>query len=322
MSLPYFLRLACLCLGVWFAVQLGTGWMVALLSPRLIQWAGRLQARRAATLLFTMRLLPGAAGAGVVMLICVPSYVLFEPYGAEEEVGAWCLGGALLCLLAWGLALVRTGRAALHSAQYLRRCRREAHKTWTASQPPTVWVVDDCSPGLALLGIFRPHLVVSAKLAQALPAEEFSAALAHELAHWAARDNLKRLFFLLTPDPFPFGGGLRRLERGWARFSEWAADDRAVQGDPRLSLSLAAALVRVARLGLGPAASPLMSTLIADRCGLAERVNRLLEEDRRPSPVISRGFMAGGAVLLGLAVVVPVVSALNWFHSVLEFLMH
>jgi hypothetical protein len=81
-------------------------------------------------------------------------------------------------------------------------------------------------------------------------------------------------------------------------------------------------LVRVARLGLGPAASPLMSTLLADRCDLAERVNRLLEEGRRPSPDISRGLMAGGGILVGIAVVVPVVSALNWFHSVLEFLMH
>ena len=325
MSLPYSLRLACLCLAAFFFVQLTIGVAVLMLSPAIIRRAKRLEAAQAAMLLFVARLVPALSGAAFVLLICLPSYLMFESEGATEQVGAWCVGGALICLLSWGYAIARTARAAACSVQYLHQCRRQALAPRKAGDPAALWVLNDCSPGLALLGIFQPRFVVSARLVQVLPAEEFSAALRHEQAHWSARDNLKRLLFLLTPCPLPFSA-FGRLEREWARFAEWAADDRAVEGDPRLSLFLAAALVRVARLGLKPTLSPLTSTLVGSRCDLAERVQRLL--DVRPSPprsaLLPTGLITTGGVLLAITVL-PIMtdtSTLNWFHLVLESLMH
>jgi Zn-dependent protease with chaperone function len=106
-----------------------------------------------------------------------------------------------------------------------------------------------------------------------LTAEQLAAAILHERAHAAAFDNLKRLLLAFTPGMIPGIHGFAALERQWARYTELAADDDAVAGDPHRALALASALVRVARLGVMPA--PLASSLL-DGDGLTERVERLL----------------------------------------------
>ena len=75
------------------------------------------------------------------------------------------------------------------------------------------------------------RLVVSQSVMDTLSREEKEAALRHETAHRDSRDNLKKLLFLLSPDILPFASGLKSLERGWSKFTEWAADDKAVSGD-------------------------------------------------------------------------------------------
>ena len=98
----------------------------------------------------------------------------------------------------------------------------------------------------------------------ALSEEQKEAAFRHEAAHRVSRDNLKKFLFLLAPDILPMVSGLSNLERGWARFTEWAADDQAVDGDPQRALSLAAALVKVAKMGVHPTPSYLLSSLVDD----------------------------------------------------------
>jgi hypothetical protein len=253
-------------------------------------------ASRAASCLFALRMLPAAAASLVVLLFCVPSYLLFEPAGDAEEVGVWSLGCALLCLLGGGWAIGRTVRAMIRTRQ----------------------AVDDGFPGVGLIGVFRSRLIVSTRLIEAMPEEELIAAFAHERAHGEARDNLKRLLFLLIPGP-------KRLEQAWARSAEWAADDRATHGDPGLSLALAAALLRVARLQLEPIAAPLMSTLTGRDSDLEERVNRLLD----PNPLLDPNLETAAGVPIS-AGLIPVVAlalfaltgSLGSFHSALEFWMH
>src|SRR4029077_12109018 len=95
--------------------------------------------------------------------------------------------------------------------------------------------------------------------------------------HRISRDNLKRLLLMLAPGLIPFVNPWQRLERSWARFTEWAADDMAVVGHPGRSLALASALVRVARAGPYPYPPPLVASLVGSGADLAARVNRLLD---------------------------------------------
>src|SRR5262249_51771302 len=105
-------------------------------------------------------------------------------------------------------------------------------------------VVQKEEPLLVLSGVFRPRMVISRGVMTELSEEQLDVAVRHEVAHRDSRDNLKRLFLVLSPEFFPFTSRFAALEKTWARFSEWAADDEAVLGDSQRALSLAAALLR------------------------------------------------------------------------------
>jgi hypothetical protein len=186
-------------------------------------------------------------------------------------------------------------------------------------------VVEGSSPFLVLAGVLHPRLIISRPVVNALPSGQLAAALRHEQAHRASRDNLKRLLLLLAPDVFPGWRGFSGLERLWNRFTEWAADDEAVDGDSQRSLSLASALVRVARMGACPQTAPLVTSLLADNADLAERVERLLRAV--PVEAISEP-RSNGPMLAGLASTVLILTVmlqpatLSSVHRLLEYLTH
>src|SRR5665647_2521347 len=82
-----------------------------------------------------------------------------------------------------------------------------------------------CAPAplLALVGVFVSRLAISRPVIGALSAAQMAAALRHEEAHLVSHDNLKRLLMLLAPGLLPGFHGFDAIERGWARFTEWAA---------------------------------------------------------------------------------------------------
>src|SRR6185437_807949 len=104
-------------------------------------------------------------------------------------------------------------------------------------------------------------------------------------AHAESLDNLKRLLLCAAPGILPFAAGFRAIEREWAKLAEWAADDRAAQGDAGQSLTLAEALVRMARIGSLSRCSPLVSPFASATSDVAERVNRLLGRTNGGAPV-------------------------------------
>jgi beta-lactamase regulating signal transducer with metallopeptidase domain len=188
-----------------------------------------------------------------------------------------------------------------------------------------VLVVESSAPVLGLAGIIHPRLVISRGLMNTLTKNQLAAALRHERAHGISRDNLKRLLILLAPDVFPFMRGFTTLERGWAKFTEWSADDRAVAGNSRRSLSLAAALVRVARMSPAPQSSVLVASLVADGKDLSARVDRLLGL-MAVSPKGGRhlNYLAVvGSVMLAIAVMAAAVEpeTLHSVHQLLERLV-
>jgi hypothetical protein len=324
MTIPYLLRLLCLCLASFFLMHLALGLAVSLLAPAAIRWAERMRPRQASRFLLALRLFPWAFSLLAVAGLCAPSYLLLEPAATREEVGLACLASAFLCVASAVHSAARCARAARRSLGYIRYCQMVGRQEHLAGESAPVWVVEGAAPFLALAGIVHPRLIVSRPVVNALPARQLAAALRHEEAHQLSRDNLKRLLLLLAPDLFPMWRGFARLERVWNRFAEWAADDYAVAGDSRRSLLLASALVSVARMGACPQAAPLMTSLLADNQDLAERVERLLEvpgapgEDRKSLPALMAGAMVGALLLMTMMQPVTLLSV----HRLLEHLTH
>lgn len=321
MILPYLVRLTVLSLACFFLVHVVLAVAMNWLAPWLLRVAERRRPGSAARLLLAARLFPSVASVLVVACVCVPSYLWLEPEATVERVGVVCLAAALLSVAIWVVSAGRGLRAIILSGHYLRRCRELGRETRLAGEKARV--IDGAGGLFALAGILRPHLVISREVLQNLSALELDAALLHERAHFTSRDNLKRLLLLLAPHVLP-GIGLQSLERGWAKYTEWAADDRAVAGDPGRSVSLAAALVQVARLGVNMEASPLMTSLVADGRDLEARVNRLLgaaqcgEITRQGTPAFIAASLLGAGTLL-VASMGP--TTLQAAHRLLEHLI-
>ena len=297
MTLAYIPRLLCISLAAYLLIHLALRAMVSLLAGPALRRAAQIHSHRAARLLLALRLLPAAGAVFVVAAICLPSYLWLEPSAPSEHVGFACLAAAALSVAMWTVSIARGLRAFAATRRFLRRG-------------------PGAGPLLALGGIVRPRLIVSPSVWRALPAEELAAALRHERAHWAAHDNLKRLSILLAP-------GSRKLEQGWRKFAEYAADDRAAAGSPQRSCALAAALVHVARLTADMPPVPLAACLLGDPGQLSARVDRLLRPGP-PAPPAARPILQWGAVLLAVAPLAAVIlqpAVLYSVHLALEHLV-
>lgn len=322
----YLPRLLCLSFATFFLVYLALN-VASLAGARAaIRLAKRLRPQVAARLLLALRLAPLAVSLFLVLGLCLPSYLLLEPEARVERIGLVCLGAALAGAAGWAISTWRALRAMTVSLADARRFRSTGRVLRVAGQSLPVYVIESEKPLLALAGILRPRIVVSQDILSALSPEQMDLALGHELAHLASRDNLKRFLLLLAPDPLPFFRGHGRLDRSWAKFTEWMADDRAVAGDSERSLSLASALVRVARLGTPARHAPLMATLAAGDDDLLARVDRLL--CWQPIRETARGrarVLAGGAAVVALGLLAFLMlqpATLYSVHQLLEFLIH
>lgn len=320
---PYFFRLLCLSLAAFFVVHAAVGLPVSLAVPWAVRMAGRMRPRMAARLLLGLRLLPAGLALFVVAGLCVPSYLWLEPEAAAEGVGFWCMAAAMLTAAIWGISAVKGLRATVLSLSHARRWQCAGWRTRIPGVPSPVLVIDAPAPLLALAGIFRSKVIVSRRVLNVLPAGQMAAALRHEQAHCASRDNLKRLLLLLAPGILPVWHGFGALERAWMRFAEWAADDDSVAGDRRRALLLAAALVRVARLGGASAQIPLAASILAGSADLEARVDRLLNppppklEPRMPVVTIAAAL----ALAASLAAVTWQPATLSSVHRLLEHLI-
>lgn len=319
MILPYYLRLLCLCLSTFFVAHAVVWLAVRGMSSTAVRIAGTMRPRMASRWLFGLRIAPVAITLFLVIGFCVPSYVWLEPRITGERVGWLCLGLALLGVTVWLLSLVRGLSAMVRTDRYVRRMTR------VSAPGEGLVVVEESAAIMAVAGVVHPQLVVSQTVLNALSPEQRDAAFRHEAAHRVSRDNLKRWMFLLSPDVMPFAGGLRRLERAWSTYTEWAADDDAVDGDQDRALSLASALVRVAKLGVHCRPAYLLTSLMDDDRDLEVRVHRLLREPAyaerplQPLVAMSRNVAIVLAGVAGTMLLWP--QSLNGIHRLLEHLV-
>lgn len=325
MILPYLMRLVCLCFASFFVLNVAAGLLVSISSKSAIRLAESKTPRVAARLLLVLRLLPFVIAVLFVVGLCVPSYLWLEPSATSERVGLICAILGFLAVATSLISVVRTAKALLASRRHNRLCRLTGSETRLPGESSPVVLVENEAPLLAMSGLLRPRLLISRGVLRSLSAEELEAALRHEHAHRTSRDNLKRLLILLAPDIFPFVRPLRSLEHTWSRFAEWAADDQAAAGDSSRAVSLAAALIQVARMGSGPSLPFLSTSLLACDRDLSARVDRLLHitpiapaQTWQPRPLLrSAGLLLAGC-LVAFLLAPPTLSRV---HEFLELLL-
>jgi Zn-dependent protease with chaperone function len=312
MTLGYVARGLVQALGAHFLVSAILGVAVALLWQRVALVSAR--ASVTSWRLFALRLLPAAGGLLASVLVMV-GYVMWEVKVDSETVGPVALTAA-----AAGLATL------LHAATRLQvvitrtvRIRRELAarvESTLPTRPLPASIIDTTFPVVAIVGLVASRLFVARSVVEACSAEEFDAVLAHECAHARQYDNLRRLAMAASPDLLSVSSEGRALETAWLQAAELAADEIAAAGCQR-GVSLASALVKVARLAAPPVA-PLPASALFRGEPIAERVHRLLDPPEapewRPWPVWARALMLCSALAAAVA-------SLPAFHNAAELLL-
>ncbi len=273
---------------------------------------------------FALRLCPSVGALGFVAVAFVPSYWRFEPRDAIEAfdvtLSLCALATLSLCVLGAARGVIAFRAVSRRTRDWLQTATpMSACQTGAARVP--AFVIPTPAPLMALVGIIRPRVFVSAQLAAALTADELAATIAHELAHWRAADNLKRLAIRVAPDLLGGTSAADAIERRWASAAELSADHRGTSGDAARRCTLASALVKVARLM--PLPAPVlepMSTLVGGG-DLASRVERLLAEPPPDSRRVSRPHLlaAGTAIAIAVAGYGPLLRAI---HAATEVLVN
>ena len=288
---------------------------VALLSILL----GQRQRSAAPGRWLALRLAPAALSIAFVAIVFLPSYWRFEPREGVEGFDLTLTTLAVLALAVIGSGIAR-GVAAWRSAAWrTEQWMQASHPLALDEAAMPAFAVDADAPVMALVGVLRPRLLITRPVLEALTGEELHAGVAHELGHWRAWDNLKRLVMRAAPDMWFATAAARSLERRWAAASEHAAD-RSAGGSERERCALASALVKVARLT--PPAAPIdgpISALI-DGGDITARVQRLLDDSpsdrgRRPSRWLT---IAIAAPALALAYA----PLLRFVHGITEVLVN
>lgn len=312
--------------GLLTAAVLSLAWFAALnAAASLAAWAlarafdPRRLARQAGMLL-ALRLLPAGGSAFFVLAIFLPAHWRFEPRGIDETFGlgvyALAAAGSILVLRS-AFRMVSVARAGWQ----LRACTTLPRIPAPDAGGTQVYEVQGLA-GVSLAGVMRPRILVGPAVRTTLTPAEFDAALAHEMAHHAACDNVKRFMLFCAADFFGHSAAARRIEEQWRAAAEWQADARAVRGEDARAVNLASALVKVARLATAAPASltsPAWSTL-HEAPLLETRVRRLVAGAAPPPAQPRRAWI--GVALAAAALTIAAGTAAAAIHQFTETAAH
>lgn len=322
MSASYEVRLLIQCLSLFFFVHLLFTVAIAAVSPVAISLAERMRPAHGVRLLVLLRVLPIVAAGYAAIAMALPSYLRFEQEKDTERIGISALCSAVLGLAIWIRPALRTIGALRKSARFVERLQSVAQPSTIATN--RVWILREPAPRIAVAGVLHPRVLLSESAIDIFSPEELNLVLLHERAHQQSHDNLLRLLLLILPDALPFVNLNRMLEEQCKRLVEWAADDFAVAGDRRASISLARALVCFARHQNSAGACLLATSFVEDATDLARRVERLLGSGES-LPLGARTYF-GSAVLFALVTSILIAAVdfadLSRVHRLLEILSH
>jgi beta-lactamase regulating signal transducer with metallopeptidase domain len=309
------------CLGVSLAVfvllyislsvAVGRGWK---LVSRVFRPGST---RGSADLLFVLRMVPFALSCAFTLAFTLPSFLLLEPRGTDEAIGTAPIALGLCCLALFGIGLLRAYAAQVKTARAMTEWLNGA-SVMEYGPEATVLQTGKHSPSLTVAGVCAPKVLVSEDAVATLTPSELRTALRHEMAHVRRYDNLKKLLFRFSVFP-----GMNNLERAWSEEAEMAADDAAVSSF-RDALDLAAALIKVSRLGPIQSSAELTTGLLHSSTALSVRIQRLFGWDKtqasQPASLRWRYALPTAAVTV-IILVTSYNSVLTQMHAVTEWLV-
>lgn len=288
---------------------------MAACSPLLRRPLQGRSARTRAQILFALRVAPAVLALLSVGLFLVPSYVGYEPYGTSEIVSKKLAALAILSSLGVTLAFWRALRSWFATRRLLQAWLASAIRIQISGTSIPTFRISNSFPIIAVVGTFMPRLFIAESVLETLTQEELNAAIAHEAGHLYAHDNLKRSLLRACRDALMIVPCGRSLDRAWAEAAESAADEHAAQQSVEAALSLASALVKIAKMvPVGArAAVPVAAFLVGveETRGVKARVRRLLEIAshgylrRAPNRTLARMLTAGslcGVLLLAVVI--------------------
>lgn len=302
-----------------FASFAAAGLVVGTIVPWLACRRGPAVAAERARRLARLRLLPAASGV-VVALAATGAFLIFESRAPRESV-SWIVIGFAAC----GAALVATSawRWCLLSLATHRATRRwfaTAERVQIDGMATPAVAVDTTFPIVAVVGLFKPTLVIARSVLASCSPDELRAILAHEQSHLNRRDNLRRLAMTATPDVLAWLPASARLFAAWCEATEEAADADAARVHDDGRLHLASALVKVARLATGSAAAPAVpAAALYTGENLDSRVRQLLAPPLTPVP---RGFDAWNLLILLAIAIIVLAAQTPGVHGWLETAVH
>ncbi|MGB5908429.1 MAG: TonB family protein [Stenotrophomonas maltophilia] len=276
--------------GLWQAsLWLAVGVVVlAVLRPLLVRLGGVALAYRSWWLLPLLLLALMLPLPQVALLEHVPTLPLKVVPGAVEGMAGQSLPWAGLLLLAWMLGavlcLLRDLRAQRRFERGMGQLCARADGSWQAS----------ADPGLpALVGLWRPRIVVGPDFDQQFTAQEQGLILQHERSHRRNGDHWANGALLMARAVFWFHPLVPWAARRFLRDQELACDARTIAPQPALRGLYASTLLKAQLVHpVAPAVCHWRSQPV-----LKERIAMLKQSKRKALPWVSGQVLVVGLCL-------------------------
>jgi Zn-dependent protease with chaperone function len=266
-------------------------------------------------------MLPLAVSALITFAVTLPSFLLLEPRATNEAVGTAPMTLGLCCLILIATGITRAAMTQLRASRALIKWLDGSilmeSQILESGEAVPIFRTGNSAPGLTVAGVCSPKVLVSAAAFAMLNPPELRTSLRHEMAHALRYDNLKKLVFRFSAFP-----AMADLERAWSEQTEMAADDAAVSNFQD-ALDLAAALIKVSRLGPAESSSELTMALLHSSTALSARVQRLVRWEKRQLPRARDPWWYALPLVAATAIGVVMIygPALAQMHTVTEWLV-
>src|SRR5262249_17348647 len=150
--------------------------------------------------------------------LVLPAFLVNEPLYTGERIEPRLGILAALGLVLFVVGTVRICRAWLKVFRLRRQWMSQGTRMGMTGASTDVYRVQNDETLIAVTGLLRPTVFVSDRVARLLEPSECEAGIAHEIAHVAARDNIKQV--LLYAWQLPFLEKLTGMDAEWQLASE------------------------------------------------------------------------------------------------------